>query len=88
MTSLPRQTATIPPGSTVTLRWGDARSVGEAVVFGGNRGLIIASERLAPGTRISLTRPETGASTLYAVSWCGQADAGGRFKLALEAVSE
>jgi len=82
-----RKTASIPPGSTVTLEWGDARGVGEAVVFGGNHGLILATEGLPPGTRVSLTRPETGASTLYSVSWCGQAGAG-RFKLALEAVTE
>jgi len=82
-----RDTRSILPGSRIDLDWGRASGVGEAVVFGGSHALILAPERLGPGTRIRVSQPELAGPSDYAVTWCAESDHKGRFKMALEAVS-
>jgi len=86
VTRIPHTTKNIPPGSRIDLDWGRARGVGEAVVFGGAHALILAPERLEPGSRIRVHDPQLLAASDYSVRWCGDADPQGRFKLALEAL--
>lgn len=86
MARSPRDTKSILPGSHLDLDWGRASGVGEAVVFGGSHALILAPERLGPGTRIRVSRPELDTPSDYAVTWCAESEHQGRFKIALEAV--
>jgi len=83
-----RKTQAIPPGSAIALDWGNSNGIGEAVVFGGNQALILSPSPLTPGAHVKVSQPGEAGSRKYAVSWCGESDDLGRFKLALRAVAE